>query len=417
MNVLLIHQAFVSGQESGGTRHFEFGQRLAEHGDRLTVVASQVNYLTGQPVHADRTGVFYREPVDGVDVVRAYAPPALHRSFPWRVVSFVVFAMTSVWAGLRAGPIDLVMGTTPPIFQALSAWLVARLRRKPFLLEVRDLWPEFAIDMGVLRNPVLIRLARGLERFLYRHADHLLVNSPAYRDYLLGKGIDEARISFVPNGVDAELFDPAAVGEAIRQRFGLSGKFLAVYAGALGMANDLGTVLNAAELLRDQDQVHFLFVGDGKERAHLEEDARRRDLRNVTFAGSMPKAQMPDVLAAADVCLATLMNIPMFRTTYPNKVFDYMAAGRPTVLAIDGVIRRVIDEAEAGLYVPPGDPAAMAAAVARLQADACLRARMGRSARAHVVKSFNRREQANDFRRVLQRVVNPEHPDLVCNAG
>jgi glycosyltransferase involved in cell wall biosynthesis len=404
MNVLLIHQAFTSGQDAGGTRHYELGQRLAAQGDKLQVVASQVGYLSGRRVRTGRGGLFYRENIGGIEVLRAYAPAVHNRGFGWRIWTFLVFMTTSAWAGLRAGPADLVMGTSPPIFQGLSAWLVARLRRVPFLLEIRDLWPEFAIDMGMLKIPVLQSLARRLETFLYRHADHLLVNSPAYRDYLLKKGVPAAKISFVANGVDIDMFRPDTDGAAIRSRFGLEGKTLVVYAGAHGMANDLGTILQAAERLRSDSSLHFLFVGDGKERANLESEARRLNLSNVTFAGPLPKEAMPDVLAAADICVATLMNIPMFATTYPNKVFDYMAAGRPTVLGIDGVIRRVLEEADGGLCITPGDPVGLADAIARLADDAGLRDRMGRSARRHVATHFDRRTQAEEFRDVLRHV-------------
>jgi len=409
MNLLLIHQAFVSGQEAGGTRHVELGQRLVEHGDRVTVVASQVSYLSGQPIDPARAGLrrglCYRERAGGISVLRAYAPAVLHRSFVYRVIAFVVFALTSIWASLRAGRVDVVMGTSPPIFQAVSALAVARLRRAPFLLEVRDLWPAFAIEMGVLTNPVLIRLSRWLERFLYRHADHLVVNSPAYRDHLLGEGVAEGRISFVPNGVDVAMFDPEQRGEGIRDRYGLGDACVVVYAGAIGPANDLGVLLDAAERLTDHPAVRVVIVGDGKDRCRLEAEARNRGLRNVTFTGPLPKREMPAVLAAADVCVAILQDIPMFRTTYPNKVFDYMAAGRPTVLAIDGVIRAVVEEAAAGVFVRPGDARAMADAIGTLAADETSRRRMGASARTFVVARFNRDRQAEQFRGVLVDMV------------
>lgn len=404
MKVLLIHQAFVTGSEAGGTRHYEFGQRLAAHSDRLVVVASQVSYLTGAPIDASR-GVYYRQQFADVDVLRAYSPPVLHRGFAWRIVAFAIFALTSVYAGLRAARPDLVMGTSPPMFQACSAWLVARLRRRPFLLEVRDLWPEFAIAMGVLHNPLLQAIARGMERFLYRHADHLLVNSPAYREYLLRHGVPEAKISVIPNGVDVGMFAAADVAADIRATYGLGGKVVAVYAGALGMANDIPTILAAAERLRGRADIHFLLVGDGKERANLELEARRRTLLNVTFTGALPKAQMPAILAAADLCIATLLPIPAFTTTYPNKVFDYMAAGKPTILAIDGVIRRVIEAAQGGMFVVPGDATSMAAAIVQLAGDSTRRSAMGEAARQYVTEHFNRDQQAEAFRRVIANVV------------
>jgi lipopolysaccharide/colanic/teichoic acid biosynthesis glycosyltransferase len=278
------------------------------------------------------------------------------------------------------------------------------VRRRPFLLEIRDLWPEFAIDMGVLRNPVLAGLSRWLERFLYARATHLLVNSPAYRDYLIGKGIPAKKISFIPNGVDPGMFDPNADGDRIRRDLKLEEKFVVTYAGALGIANDIQTVLRAAHRLRGRTEIHFLLVGDGKERGNLERSAREMGLDNVTFAGSRPKSEMAEILAASDACVATLKDIAMFRMTYPNKIFDYMAAARPTILAIDGVIREVVESAKGGIFVQPGDDAALAEAVSLLCEDRPRAEQMGRSAREYVVERFNRGHQAEDFAKLIREV-------------
>lgn len=406
MHTLLIHQAFVLPGEPGGTRHYELIQHARRKGHDFTVVTSNLSYLTGRPA-VERTALVTTEVVDGISLLRAYTVPALHRSFVWRVVSFLSFMVTSVLAGLRARNVDLVMGTTPPIFQAVSAWCIAALRRKPFLLEVRDLWPEFAVDMGVLRNPVLIRLSRWLERFLYARATHILVNSPAYRTYLLDKGIAPEKVSVVPNGVDPTMFDPQSDGGSLREELRLNGRFVVTYTGALGLANDIDTILRAAYRLREDPDIHFLLVGDGKERKRLQALTAGLDLPNVTFTGSMPKARMPEVLAASDACVATLKNIPMFTTTYPNKVFDYMAAGRPTILAIDGVIREVVESAQGGVFVPPGDDMRLAEAVtefagARPAASAC-----GTAARSYVVTHFDRAAQANKFTDLLQSLDGP----------
>jgi glycosyltransferase involved in cell wall biosynthesis len=396
MKILLIHQAFVSPFEAGGTRHFELGQHLLKAGHRLTIVASDVSYLTGKPFFA-RQSLMAEQKFEGVRILRAYTYPSVHRNFVWRVVSFLTFMIASVYAGMRAGSVDLIMGTSPPIFQTLSAWLIALLRKRPFLLEIRDLWPEFAIDMGVLKNPVLIRLSRGLERFIYARADHILVNSPAYRDYVHVKGIPLEKISLIPNGVDPAPFEPDASGKEMREGLGLDGVFVVTYAGALGMANDIPTVLRAADRLREHKGIRFLLVGDGKERSNLEIMAREMDLENVLFTGARPKKDMPKILGASDACLAILMDIPMFRTTYPNKVFDYMAAGRPTILAIDGVIRQVVEAAGGGLFVPPGDDKSLADAVLRLASNPEEARKMGAAARDHVVKHFNRADQAGEF--------------------
>jgi glycosyltransferase involved in cell wall biosynthesis len=405
MRILLIHQVFASPEQAGGTRHFELLSRLVQSRNQATVVASNLSYLSGKQFVSDKQWVTEQN-IEGIRVLRAYTYPSLHRSFVWRVVSFLSFMVTAAWAGWKAGKVDVVMGTSPPLTQPLSAWLIAVLRRRPFLLEIRDLWPEFAIDMGVLKNPFLIWVARRLEMFLYRRATHLLVNSPAYRDYLISKGMPAAKVSLVANGVDPAMFDPAADGRSIRKEFGLEGKFVVLYAGALGKANDIDTLLDAADLVRHEPQIHFLLAGDGKERPNLEAKAKQLQLSNVTFTGALPKHRMPEVLASADVCVAILLNIPMFTTPYPNKVFDYMAAGRPIVLGIDGVIRKVVEAADGGIFSPPGDAQSLAAAIQKLHSDPQAARQMGHRARDYVVKYFNRDRQADQFATLVSRLVN-----------
>lgn len=403
MHTLLIHQAFASHNDSGGARHFELARRCIEQGDAFTIVGSDLSYHSGKRISVGRHLVT-EENLEGVCVLRAFTYASLHRSFIGRMKSYLSFMVTSIWAGLRVGQVDLIMGTSPPIFQAISAWVLSVLRWRPFLLEIRDLWPAFAIDMGVLTNRFLITLSRFLERFLYHRATHILVNSPAYRDYVIGQGIPAAKITLIANGVRPEMFDPVARGDRFRQELGLNGKFVVTYAGALGPANDIYTVLRAAARLKNQPQIRFLFIGGGKERQKLEEDARGLGLPNVSFHDPRPRTEMPEVLAASDACIAILKNIPMFTTTYPNKVFDYMAAGRPTVLVIDGVIRKVIESAKGGIYVPPGDDAALASAVETLSRSPEIGKQMGLSARAYVAENFNRNDQAEQFVKVLRNV-------------
>lgn len=400
IHVLLLHQAYVGPDEPGGTRHYEFARRLPTLGARVTVIASDRSYLSGESLHREAT-----EEYEGIRVVRVRTSASLHRSYVSRVLNFLRFSLVGTWKGLRTPEVDLVWGTSPQLPQAVAAWVVAFSRNKPFLLEVRDLWPEFAIDMGVLKNKLAIALARWLERFLYSRADHILVNSPAYSDYLLRHGVSAAKISLIPNGVDATMFTPDDPGTAARETWGLNGRFVVLYAGAIGEANDLGTLLEAARQLQQDDSIRFLIVGDGKERTRLEDLATKYGLPNVKFTGTQPKSAMPGLLAAADLCVAVLKDIPMFRTTYPNKVFDYMAAGRPTLLAIDGVIREVIEKSGGGEFVRPGDAAAMAAAVFRLKSDPEGLRRMGRAARAYVGRHFDRDSHARQLAAVVHRMV------------
>lgn len=403
MNTLLIHQAFVLPGEPGGTRHFELGRHVVDSGNSFTVVASNRSYLTGQSASSSQSGM-QDETVDGVRILRSYMYPSLHRGFVWRVFSFISFMVSSIWSGLRCGDVDLIMGTSPSIFQAFSAWLISAIRRRPLLLEIRDLWPEFAIDMGVLKNPLLIAASKWLERSLYARATHLLVNSPAYRDYLIDLGIAPNKITLIPNGVDPSMFEPDDKGEEIQRRWGLTNKFVVTYAGALGAANDIPTIINAAAQVKEQSDIQFLLVGDGMKRAELQAMVAELELDNVSFTGAVPKNEMIQVLAASDVCLATLQDIPMFQTTYPNKVFDYMAAGRPTILGIDGVIREVVDAADGGVFVQPSVPSELASAVQFFYENPDMASKMGENAREYVVENFNRKVHANNFVELLSNI-------------
>lgn len=276
MHILLIHQAFSGPEDPGGTRHYELCQRLVAMGHRLTVVTSRYNYLTGQK----RAPI---QPAGGIDIRVASALPDRHRSYLRRILAFVSFAVSSVFSGLCSSSVDLVMGTSPPIFQAMSAWMVAAIRRRPFVLEIRDLWPEFAIELGVLNNRFLIFAARMVETFLYRRADRIVVNSPAYRESLLARGIPEMKISVVPNGVDASLFDPENNGEDFRREHGLGGEFVVMYAGAVGLANELDCLLRAASRLRSDSGIIFAIVGGGKELPRLQSECESGNLRQCAF--------------------------------------------------------------------------------------------------------------------------------------
>jgi glycosyltransferase involved in cell wall biosynthesis len=296
--------------------------------------------------------------------------------------------LSSLQIGLKMNDVDLVWGTSPPIFQGLSAWSLAKAHGVPFLFEVRDLWPQFAVAVGVLKNPLLIRLSEWLEGFLYRGADRVIVNSPGFLEHVRSRGA--RRVDLVPNGADPSMFDPEADGSEFRRAHGFEDKFAVMYAGAHGMSNDLGVVLEAALLLAGSPQVQVVLVGDGKEKSALRARARELDLRNVSFLPPMPKSDMPVALAAADACLAILKPLEEYKRTYPNKVFDYMAAGRPVVLAIDGVMREVVEAAGCGVFARPGDPQALAAAILSLEKDRAGARRQGAAGRLYLERNFSR---------------------------
>jgi glycosyltransferase involved in cell wall biosynthesis len=392
MHILIIHQAFASLNEPGGTRHHEFARLLSANGHRVTVIASPVSYITGIPTPSSPPPFSQKMGGDKggggeVTILRASVYSAHHKSFVHRVFAFISFMVSSFWLGLGVKDVDLVWGTSPPIFQGVTAWVLARLKGAKFLFEVRDLWPQFAIAVGVLTNPVLVRMSKWLERFLYHHADRVMVNSPGYREHVEARGAK--RVELIPNGADPSMFDPTDEGTAFRRSYKLGGKFVALYAGAHGMSNDLGVVLEAAKLLEGAN-IQIVLLGDGKEKPNLQARANEMGLTNLTFASSVPKSDMPGALAAADACIAILKPLEEYKTTYPNKVFDYMAAGRPVALAIDGVIREVVEAAGCGVFAEPGNPSALAEAIRTLAADKRKARTMGLKGRAYLEEHFSR---------------------------
>jgi glycosyltransferase involved in cell wall biosynthesis len=396
MHILLIHQAFAALDEAGGTRHHELARFLIQKGHSVTVIASPISYLTGHSSHK------HKEVIEGVTILRAYTYNALHKSFVHRVFAFLSFMFSSFFVGLGVKNVDVVWGTSPPIFQGLTAWALARLKRAKFLFEVRDLWPDFAVAVGVLKNQTLIKWSLRLESFLYRHADQMVVNSPGYVEHVKARGAKS--VELIPNGADPEMFNPLDKGELFREANQLTGMFVVLYAGAHGISNDLGVVLECAEILGQNPVIRFVLLGDGKEKANLQAQAAQMGLKNVIFLPSVPKSGMGAVLAGSDACIAILKPLDEYKTTYPNKVFDYMAAGRPVVLAIEGVIREVVELADCGVFPRPGDAQDMANAIQFLEAGRKHSATMGLNGRAYLEENFSRENLAQKLSNLFEKM-------------
>jgi glycosyltransferase involved in cell wall biosynthesis len=402
MHILLIHQNFAALDEPGGTRHHELARFLVEGGHRVTILTSPISYLTGGEKGKEKESK-NMEGGQGINIIRTYTYPALHRSFFHRVISFVSFMVSSFFTGLRIKNVDIVWGTSPPIFQGITALLVARLKRIPFVFEVRDLWPAFAVAVGVLRQPLLVRLSEWLESFLYKSADQILVNSPGFVSHVENRGGKQVQV--VPNGADPAMFASKWSGEDYFQKHGINNRFVALYAGAHGMSNDLEIILHAADRLKDREDICFVLLGDGKDKPHLMKKAVELDLKNLIFLPPVPKLEMGEALAASGACIAILKPVKMYTTVYPNKVFDYMAAGKPVVLAIGGVIQEVLEDAQAGIAIPAGDVGEMARAVCWLADHPQEAEQMGLKGRKYVEKHFDRAELARKLERIFEEMV------------
>jgi glycosyltransferase involved in cell wall biosynthesis len=379
MRILYLHQFFVTRAGVGGTRSYEFARRFVARGHEVRIVTA---------AGAVGPGTSSVEGIEVVGVRGAYSDyvTATSLSYPRRMLAFARFALAATAAALRGPRPDVVYATSPPLSMALPALTVAALRRAPLVWEVRDLWPEAPIQMGALRNPLLRRAARLVERFVYRRAARLIALSPGIRAGMVAAGAPSERVALVPNASDLDLFQPGAPPE----------RFRVSYFGTMGEANDLTAAVEAARLLPD---VEFLLVGDGKRRAELERGAPP----NVVFTGpASSKDEVAELAAGSSACLTLFKDVPVLTTNSPNKLFDTFAAGRPAIVNMDGWMRELVEDNEAGLYVKAGDARALADGIAWLREHPDEAERMGRNARALAEREFDRDELAARALRVLE---------------
>jgi len=400
MHILLIHEIFVTPDEGGGTRHYELAKYLVQMGHKVTVIASNVDYLSGNKKTKKR------EIKEGIEIIYASTLSSVHKSFLARGLAFLSFSFSSFFEALKVRGFDVVIGTSPPLFQSITSLVIAKLKRKKFVYEVRDLWVDFARELGVVRNKFILNLLKKLESLLYKKADLIIVNSPGFLHYI-PTSISKEKVILIPNGVNTEDFDGAIEkNKELESKLGLADKFVIMYTGNLGVANDIDTILNTAKLLKDNGNIVFVLVGGGIRKEEIKKQIANENLTNVILLDPVPKKEIPKVISLADVCLATIKDTPLLQIVYPNKVFDYMASGKPTILTISGVIKDVIEESNGGVYVPPGSPEKLKEGILYYYSNRELVAVHGKNAKSYVKEHFDRKVIAKKLETVLLQLLN-----------
>ncbi len=386
--------------------------RLAETARAWAAAGLDVTVLTGMPNHP--TGVIppeYRgawrrvEHRDGYRVVRTWLYATPNEGVARRTLGHLSFMVTSVLLGARrAGPADVVVVSSPTFFPLASAWLLARIRRARLVVEVRDLWPAIFVQLGVLTDRRVIAALERLELAAYRAADAVVTVTDGFRDDIVRRGIPARKVHTIHNGADLRRFSPSGPpSPSLRARLGAGpGDTLVVYIGAHGISQGLGSVVEAAASLAGEP-VHVAFVGEGAERRRLADRVAELGLTNVTMLPAVSRDEVPDVIAAADICLVPLRDVPLFTTFIPSKMFELLAAGRPVIGALAGEAARILTEA-GGVVVPPEHPDDLADAIRRLAADPAGREAMGSAGRAYVEARFDREVLARRYHAILGEV-------------
>lgn len=389
MKVLYFHQYFKTPQGAGGTRSYEMARRLVRAGHEVTMVCGSGAHsdtgLTDDFMNGRREGL-----VDGIHVIELALPYSNRDSFLRRTATFLRFALKSVWIGLRRD-YDLVFATTTPLTAGIPGIFAKWLRRKPFVFEVRDLWPELPKAMGVITNPLVLRAMGVLEWVSYRSADRLVGLSPGIVDGIVACGVPREQVELIPNGCDIEFLQSDV--EPWRPAGVAPDDLMAVFTGAHGIANGLDAVLDAAAELkrRERDDIKLMLIGDGMKKPALQRRAQQEGLRNVIFHDPAPKQHLKGLLASADVGMQILANVPAFYYgTSPNKFFDYIATGTPVLNNYPGWLAGLIEDTECGFVVPPDDPAAFAGALEEAAGDRDRLRAMGQNALALAKREFDR---------------------------
>jgi colanic acid biosynthesis glycosyl transferase WcaI len=366
-------------------------RRLVKLGHQVTVLTTVPNYPSGVVPPEYRRRARRRETAEGVHIIRVWSYISPNQGFFRRILAQLSFGCLAGLLGARAvGQPDIIIVESPPLFDAISGRLLSWLKRCPTIFTVADLWPEAAVQMGVLRHRPVIWLAEQLERSAYRHAAAVWALTDGLRKTLLQRGLPAKRVFVIPNGVDTTLFRPQSK-RAARQELGWGEQFIILFAGTIGLAQGLETVLEAAEQLQAYPDVQIILAGEGATKAGLQAEAQRRGLQNVIFLGLQPHERIPLLIAGADACLAPLRRLPLFEATLPVKMYEAMACGRAIILAAEGeACRLASQEAGAAICVEPENPTALAQAILALRSQPELAEQLGQRGRAYIEAHFDR---------------------------
>jgi glycosyltransferase involved in cell wall biosynthesis len=403
-------------------RAAELSRYWVRDGHEVTVLTGFPNHPTGEVPLAYRARMRHfvsRETVDGVAVVRTWLLPYPNRKPSERILNYSSFCVSAALTGSFLSMPDVVIATSPQLLVGLSGWCIARRNRVPFVFEVRDLWPESLAGVGMgSENSILYRALRKIAGFLYRHADHVVVVSPAFATHLTGHWrVPREKISIVENGVETDLFSPQASWAAARWQMGGHEKFIVSYIGTVGIAHGLDSLIEAAAVLRTaRPDILFAVIGEGADKARLMQLAENRQLSNLRFFDQQPREKIPGFICASDACLVLLKDAPVFKTVIPTKMLEFMACSRPIVLGVEGQAKQIVQDAQAGLTIAPEDTSELVQAIVRLADHRDLGRQLGNNGRKYILEHFSRERTAQTYQSLLERLLRKGNLQAVAAA-
>ena len=416
LRILYISHYFPPEVNAPAVRVSEMASRWADNGADVTVLTCFPNHPTGI-IPKEYRGLWrYRETRGKIKVIRTYVHAAPNKGFFKRILNYLSFMTSSIILGVpMIGKTDIVIATSPQFFVAVAGYVISRIKRSKFIFEVRDLWPEEIIAVGALKNKLAIRILEAIETFLYRKADLVVTVANGALQTLKERGIPESKLRLIPNGVDIDFLHNYANGELVRRQLDLEDKFVVGYIGTHGMAHRLDIVLEAAFKMRDQDDISFLFVGDGAEKENLTRMALRLNLKNVIFHNQIDRARIPEFYGTCDLCLVPMRKGGIFTRNIPSKIYEIMAAGKPIIICADGESRNMVERSGAGIVSRPEDADDLVEKILYLRRESEFRERMGRNGYSFVLANSSRHRLADDYLDILDGIAGRNSRIILAN--
>jgi glycosyltransferase involved in cell wall biosynthesis len=401
MKILFLSHYFPPEVNAPATRTYEHCRRWVELGHEVTVVSCVPHHPMGKAYPGYRNKWIQTEYKDGIKAIKVLTYITANEGFLKRTWNYVFFMIMAVLVAPFLARADIVISTSPQFFNGLAGYFVSRVKRCPWVLEIRDLWPESILAVGAIENRHIIGVLEAIERFVYRKADHIVPVTYAFREHILTRGGRADAITVIRNGVDLKFFESRDPDADYARELGVDGKFVAAYVGTHGMAHGLDLLIEAAERLRDRPDIVILLAGDGAERNRLLQEVERRNLTNIKLMGQLPKTDMPRLWSITNVSLVVLKKLDLFLTVIPSKLFESMAMRRPIILGVAGESAELLRESGSGFAIEPENVDQLVAAIVRLADSPELCRELGAKGRAHVETNFDRQVLADRFEQLL----------------
>lgn len=406
MKILYISQYFPPEMGAPSARVYETARAWVKSGEDVTVLTGFPNHPTGVVPPFYRGKKFMREQKDGITVIRTMIYPTANKGFIKRILSYLTFMISSIVQGIFSiGKQDVLIASSPQFFVGISGLIISKIKHIPFVFEVRDLWPESIVQLGQLRNKLLINILEKIEMLLYKNAVRIVAVADSTVDILTKRGVDPQKISVIKNGVDLNLFSKKQKPEITKEQYGYSGKQIVSYIGTFGLSHALNITLDVAKILqKDFPNILFLLVGEGAEKENLIKKAKNENITNVVFVDQISKELLPDYYNLSDIVLVTLRKLPLFKHVIPSKIFEIMAMAKPIILAVDGEARELITHAHSGIFCDPENAEALIDAIKQLINDRDSASRLGLNGLKFVKSHFDRTKLAANYRAVLYNI-------------